>query len=72
MPIHVRRRRLDGQSMPTREAGRWNRMKRIFSMFRAFWAFLDRNLAIERQKRIADEVASIQPKPLKMRDHRKN
>lgn len=72
MPIQDRRRRRDGQSTPTREAGRWSRMKRIFSMFRAFWAFLDRNPAIERQKRIADEIASIQPKPLKKRDHRKN
>lgn len=29
--------------------------------------FLDRNPAIDRQKRIADEIASIQPKPLKKR-----
>ena len=42
-------------------------MKRIFSMFRAFWAFLDRNPAIERQKRIADGMATIYPKRLKKR-----
>jgi hypothetical protein len=47
-------------------------MKRLLTMFRAFWAFLDRDPGIERQKRIADEIASIQPKPLKKRVHRKN
>lgn len=71
MPIQDRRRRHVGQSTPTREAGRRTGMKRILTMFRAFWAFLGRDPGIERQKRIADEMASIYPKPLKKRDRRK-
>ncbi len=46
-------------------------MKRILSMFRAFWRFLDRDPGIERQKRIADEIASMHPKPLKKRGQHK-
>lgn len=42
-------------------------MKRILMMFRAFMAFLDRNPAIERQKRIADEIALMHPKRLEKR-----
>jgi len=45
-------------------------MKRILSMLRAFWRFLGRDPGIERQRRLADEIASIYPKPLKKRDRR--
>ena len=40
-------------------------MKRILTIF-----FLSRDPGIKRQKKFADEMASIYPKPLKKRDRR--